>query len=490
MNIDCVSENKILKKKKQGKSVYKCPYCNYKGVKYKCVEHIDKKHNELIPEGYTAARLFFNHINKKSHGTCIVCKRPTEWNEDTWRYDRLCTRPSCKIRYQEIMKKGMINKYGKASLLDSPEHQQKMLERRSISGKYRFKDGAIKTYVGKYEKNLLEYFDKVMNVKSKDVQVPGPTIEYEYNGKTHLWITDMYYLPANLIIEVKDGGDNPNKRVMTSYREKVVAKEKSLAKIGKYNYIRLTDNNFAEFANTIEEIRMNMDNDVKDIVFNVLESATLYNEMGLAGINPTIPSRYNPSMVNLMVNDNVIKTGFSLNDTDIIFIDKDGKIITKKFKDLDTDYITRRSTNQNVTDKIHELTSMVGENIIDYYNPDYLYEFVTGDKIVYNKQPVLDNRFETYIDDNKKALYSIECMYNRLDPCIIEYEPLPILEGEVNYNRATRLVKNYKNLRVLEHPYGYVVENINTGAISKLFTSLEKITTDVLDVVSGGGKYE
>lgn len=303
-----------------------------------------------------------------------------------------------------------------------------MLERRSISGKYRFKDGAIKTYVGKYEKNLLEYFDKVMNVKSKDVQVPGPTIEYEYDGKTHLWITDMYYLPANLIIEVKDGGDNPNKRVMTSYREKVVAKEKSLAKIGKYNYIRLTDNNFAEFAKTIEEIRMNMDNDVKDIVFNVLESAMLYNEMGLAGITPTIPSRYNPSMVNLMVNDNVIKTGFSLNDTDIMFIDKDGKIITKKFRDLDTDYITRRSTNQNVTDKIHELVSMVGENVIDYYNPDYLYEFVTGDKIVYNKQPVLDNRFETYIDENKKALYSIECMYNRLDPCIIEYEPLPILK--------------------------------------------------------------
>ena len=41
MNIDCVSENKILKKKKQGKSVYKCPYCNYKDVKYKCVEHME-----------------------------------------------------------------------------------------------------------------------------------------------------------------------------------------------------------------------------------------------------------------------------------------------------------------------------------------------------------------------------------------------------------------------------------------------------------------
>lgn len=490
MQIDSITENKILKKKKKGKTIYKCPYCNYKGTKYNCVMHIEKVHSDKIPQGYTAARLFFNHINKKSHGSCIVCRRETQWNEDTWRYDRLCS-PQCAQRYTSSMTKGMINKHGVPSLLIYDDHQKFMLNNRTISGEYRFQDGAIKSYTGKYERNLLEYFDKVMNAKSEDVQTPGPTIEYEYKGKTHLWITDAYYLPANLIIEVKDGGNNPNKRHMPEYREKVVAKEKALEKIGKYNYIRLTDNNFVEFAKTIEEIRENLDNDVKDIVFNVLEHAEFLNELGLASINPTIGwGSRKPIMVNQIISNSVINTGFCINDTDIMIIDKDGKVITKKFKDLDTDYVTRKSLDDNITDKIYDLSNHIGKKITEGYNPDFLYEYVTGNKILHNKQPVLDNRFVDFIDEYKKESYTLESMYNKLDPCICEFEPLPIMEGELNYNKAKKLVKNYDNLRVLENPYGFVVENINTGNMSRLYTSIEKIKQYDLDVVSGGDKYE
>lgn len=491
MNTECIDENKILKKKKKGKTIYKCPYCNYKGTKYKCVTHIENVHSEMVPEGYTPARLFFNHINKKSSGTCIMCKRPTSWNEDTWRYDRLCGRKSCADRYKTIMSHGMISKYGKSTLLNSDEHQQKMLERRSISGTYKFQDGGIKTYVGKYEKNLLEYFDKVMNAKSEDIQTPGPTIEYEFKGRTRLWITDVYYLPANLIIEVKDGGSNPNKRSMPEYREKVIAKEKALEKIGKYNYIRLTDNNFVEFAKTIEEIRENLDNDVKDIVFNVLENAEFLNEVGLASINPTIAwNSRKPVMVNMMAGETVSKTGFSVDNTNIMLIDKDGKITTKKFRDIDSDYITRKCMNQPISDKICELYDRIGEQMTDGYNPDFLYEYVTGDKMLHNKQPILDSRFEDFIDDYKKEVYTIECMSNKLDPLITEFEPLPIMEGEVNYERAKKAVKGYDNLVVLETPYGFVIENVVTGNVSRLITSLEKIKKSDLDVVSGGGKYE
>ena len=55
---------------------------------------------------------------------------------------------------------------------------------------------------------------------------PGPILEYDHEGKTHLYITDFYYQPYNLIIEVKDGGDNPNKRNMPEYRQKQIEKEK------------------------------------------------------------------------------------------------------------------------------------------------------------------------------------------------------------------------------------------------------------------------
>ena len=33
---------------------YKCPYCDYRATRGELVEHVDKKHAELLPEGYTA----------------------------------------------------------------------------------------------------------------------------------------------------------------------------------------------------------------------------------------------------------------------------------------------------------------------------------------------------------------------------------------------------------------------------------------------------
>lgn len=44
----------------------RCPYCTFRDVKDKVISHIERKHSELIPEGYTAARVLFNYINKKT----------------------------------------------------------------------------------------------------------------------------------------------------------------------------------------------------------------------------------------------------------------------------------------------------------------------------------------------------------------------------------------------------------------------------------------
>ena len=35
---------------------YKCPYCNFKATRGELVEHVDKMHDDLIPDNYTAAR--------------------------------------------------------------------------------------------------------------------------------------------------------------------------------------------------------------------------------------------------------------------------------------------------------------------------------------------------------------------------------------------------------------------------------------------------
>ena len=228
---------------------YKCPYCEKRLIRKDLIAHIDKSHKELIPENYTAARLVYNQVNKVDHGKCRVCGKPTAWSEKSGRYEVLCGDPKCKEHMREEYKKNMLRVKGTYNILNDPEQQKKMLANRSISGQYKFQDGGILTYTGSYEKKCLEFMDIVMQIPSKDILSPGPTLEYEYNGEKHFYITDFYYIPYNLIIEVKDGGDNLNTKdsaSMKASREKTIEKEHLITDRGEYNYIRLTNNNFAQ----------------------------------------------------------------------------------------------------------------------------------------------------------------------------------------------------------------------------------------------------
>ena len=266
----------------------KCPYCNFKNTKEKVIAHIDKKHEDLIPEGYTAARVLFNSIHHVDHGTCVVCKQPTEWNENTNKYKRLCNNPKCREKLREMYKKNMLKVYGKTTLLNDADQQKKMLANRGISGTYTFQNGKLKEYTGSYEKKMLEFLDKIMGFDPDDIIMPGPTIDYVYKGKHHQWITDALIVPYNLIIEVKDGGDNPNKRVMTTYREKQIAKEEMITNMGTYNYIRLTNNQFEQLIEILYELKMQMLNDneeTRKAIIKVNEDTDLVHEAVLNGIH-------------------------------------------------------------------------------------------------------------------------------------------------------------------------------------------------------------
>lgn len=266
----------------------KCPYCNFKNTKEKVIAHIDKKHEDLIPEGYTAARVLFNSIHHIDHGTCVVCKQPTEWNENTNKYKRLCNNPKCREKLREMYKKNMLKVYGKTTLLNDANQQKKMLANRGISGVYTFQNGKLKEYTGSYEKKMLEFLDKIMGFDPDDIIMPGPTIDYIYKGEHHKWITDALIVPYNLVIEVKDGGDNPNKRVMTTYREKQIAKEEMITNMGTYNYIRLTNNQFEQLIEILYELKMQMLNDneeTRKAIIRVNEDTDLVHEAVLDGIH-------------------------------------------------------------------------------------------------------------------------------------------------------------------------------------------------------------
>ena len=250
-----MSEVKISPKKY--KKRYKCPYCEERLDRNKLPSHIDKKHPEMIPEGYTASRVAFNTINKKTIGHCIICGKETDWNEDKCRYERICNDPKCKKEYIKMTEERLKKARGitKKEMLSNPDFQNKMLKGRSISGTYKFSDGGKLEYVGSYEKNFLEFMDKFLKVKSSDIQAPGPTIEYYYDGKKHFWITDYYYIPYNLVLDIKDGGKNPNNREMPEYRAKQRAKEKAISQLGEYNYIRLTDNQFDQLIEIMLDLK-------------------------------------------------------------------------------------------------------------------------------------------------------------------------------------------------------------------------------------------
>ena len=277
------------------------------------IRHIEDKHMDELPEGYTPTHYVFDQINKKDHGNCVICGRETKWDENKARYDRICERPECMNEYRNRTKKNMIRIYGTDNLLKDPQQQQRMLANRKISGQYKWSDGTLKGYTGTYEKKTLEFLDKVMEYKSEDVLTPGPVVPYRYNNEDHFWITDIYIPAYQLCIDVKDGGSNPNNRSMKDYRAKQIAKERAIVEQKQYNYLRLTDNNFGQLMTMLAELKMQLvDNDSSDRVIRVHENM-------FAGISAMMPmGSWNQDngdtfIVNYMKKNTFVGTGWTNN---------------------------------------------------------------------------------------------------------------------------------------------------------------------------------
>ena len=261
---------------------YKCPYCTRRFTREDLVLHVQDEHEDMIPEGFTPFRLVFNYVNKKPlsyHGKCTECGGPTPWDENKGRYDRQCEKKACKESYVKKFEENMMRTRGVTRISATEEGQKQMLANRKISGTYVMSDGGKKTYTGSYELKALEFMDKVMHIKSSDILCPGPILEYSFEGKTHIYITDFYYQPYNLIIEVKDGGDNPNKRNMPEYRAKQIAKEQFIIKHTNYNYLRLTNNDFSQLLAVFANLKMQMVENTGERVIHINENKFLTEMM-------------------------------------------------------------------------------------------------------------------------------------------------------------------------------------------------------------------
>lgn len=379
---------RVIHESSKSKRTYKCPYCDLRGTKEKLIRHVDDKHDDMIPENYTPSRIIFNLINKKEKGSCIVCGNETLWNEDKCRYDRLCTNPKCKSIYRERVESNVKAVYGKTSkeLLKDPNHQTKMLAGRRISGVYKWSDGECKTYTGEYERKTLEFCES-MGFKSEDILTPGPSIEYMYNGEKHFWITDIFIAPYNLAIDCKDGGDNPNNRPMKEYREKQIEKEKAIAKDGRYNYLRLTDNNFKQLIEVLALLKLQLVEDNRD------ERIIKINEAMFATIGSFMPPEDtdNVYIVNYCKNSVFEGLGISkdLYMNDMIVRNEEGVLsrVDKSFLE-DTQYsVYQYSGNIDKKNILDHIDSFVSEG--------FLYENIFKKKYYCREQLFSENIKET-----------------------------------------------------------------------------------------------
>lgn len=260
---------------------YKCPYCEGRFTRAKLHIHIQEKHEDLIPEGYTALRVAFNTINNKTEGHCIMCGNVTDWNEDKGRYERLCNDPKCHEAYKKMVAERTKKKYGTERLQTDPEYaeyvQRKALAGRKMHGEYTFADGGKIEYFGSYERKFLQFMDQVMHCESEDILAPAPSIKYQHEGKTHLYIPDFYYIPYNLIIEIKDGGSNPNNHPHRTGEDelKLRCKEEAIKQLNEFSYVRVVNNDFGQVLSIMAVLKYNMAHRYKDPVVKVNESARI-----------------------------------------------------------------------------------------------------------------------------------------------------------------------------------------------------------------------
>ena len=235
-----------------------CPICGEKIVhgKNNIIDHANKSHADEIPAGKSTGEYLYLVAHNMKPRVCMICKKPTTWNEATDKYNAFCS-DKCKKEYVKIVRSRLKKKYGKENLLDDPEQQKKMLAHRSISGVYHHTDGGKLTYTGSYEKDFCEMIDTFLGFPSNDIIMPSPHVyEYMYKGEKKFYFPDAFIPSLGLEIEIKDGGDNPNMHHKIQDVDKVKEHDKDavLFKQKDFNYIKIENKNYSQFFALVDKL--------------------------------------------------------------------------------------------------------------------------------------------------------------------------------------------------------------------------------------------
>lgn len=268
----------------------KCPFCT---EVFKQIEglqtHIEREHEEQIPKSFSSSQYVYFLKTGKDHGNCVICHKPTTWNLTTNKYNRFCPDPKCKAKYIEEFRKRMIGKYGKITLLDSPEHQKKMLANRKISGVYKWDNETETTYTGSYELDFIKLLDTFLDWDSSDIIAPSPhTYYYNYEGEQKFYMPDFFIPSLNLEIEIKDGGDNQNKmpKIQAVDKVKEKLKDEVLLSQNVFSYIKIVNKEYGPFFKLLFQMKENYLQNDKLIPIFVVNKSYEHNEVVEKDLEP------------------------------------------------------------------------------------------------------------------------------------------------------------------------------------------------------------
>lgn len=244
---------------------FKCPRCGkiYSSMKL-WGNHMQKVHPEDIPDGWSIPRYFYFVMTGKTAGKCVMCGKPTSWNDSTWKYNRFCDDPACRVKYREAFAQRMIGKYGRVTLLDDPEHQRKMIMQKRTSGYYDFPDGKV-GYSSSYELDFLKMCDKFLHLRAQDILQPSPhTYYYDYKNDQDtadegrkFYIPDFFIPSLNLEIEIKQN-TSTHPKILRVDKVKEAEKDAVMKSITGIHYIKIMDKKYDEFLELLYRLRNNV----------------------------------------------------------------------------------------------------------------------------------------------------------------------------------------------------------------------------------------
>lgn len=233
----------------------KCMFCSMIfNDKHKYCKHVALKHNDQVPEEYEPLEWAYSLLVHKEVGRlCVICKKNhVHFNQDTLKYERLCSNPECKETYVRMMKDRMVRVYGQEHLLNNADMQRKMLLNHANAKDYVWDDKHKFRIIGTYEEDFLNKL-KSLGWSPNDIIAPSPN-NYWYkwgDGTQHLYIPDFYIPSLNLEVEIKQGGFNDS--FMEHNRDIEKRKDNRMlmeTRKSGINYIKILDKNYDEFIKT------------------------------------------------------------------------------------------------------------------------------------------------------------------------------------------------------------------------------------------------